>query len=87
MIFMDVQMPELDGLEAARRIRVKERGLGMHTPIVAMTAHAMASDKERCLNAGMDDYLAKPISQKSLVEVIDRVVSPVKASPSQPALG
>jgi signal transduction histidine kinase/ActR/RegA family two-component response regulator len=69
-IFMDVQMPEMDGFEATAVIRAAERGGDTHIPIVAMTAHAMIGDRERCLAAGMDDYVAKPIS----VSEIDRVL-------------
>ena len=66
LIFMDVQMPEMDGFEATRFIRELEVGLGKRTPIVAMTAHAMSGDRERCLSAGVDDFLSKPLVQEEL---------------------
>jgi two-component system, OmpR family, response regulator len=61
LILMDVQMPEMDGFEAARTIREREREKGGHVPIVAMTAWALAEDEERCRRSGMDEYLTKPI--------------------------
>ncbi|MEM9455683.1 MAG: response regulator [Myxococcota bacterium] len=69
LVFMDVQMPRMDGLEAAARVRERERETGdpTHLPIVAMTAHAMPEDRERCLAAGMDGYLSKPIERRDLV--------------------
>ncbi len=70
IIFLDCQMPEVDGYEAVRRIRAEEKGSG--TPIVALTAHAMASDREKCLAAGMDDYLAKPITLAELARVLEK---------------
>jgi PAS domain S-box-containing protein len=70
VIFMDVQMPNLDGLEATRRIRL--RATGPRVRIIAMTANAMAGDRERCLDAGMDDYVSKPITPASLQEALDR---------------
>ena len=69
-IFMDVQMPEMDGFEATALIREGERDTGAHIAIIAMTAHAMSGDRERCLGAGMDDYVTKPIAVKD----IDRVL-------------
>ena len=72
LILMDVQMPEMDGFEATAAIRRKERETGGHIPIIAMTAHAMKGDRERCLEAGMDDYVSKPIQPQSLIEVIGR---------------
>ena len=71
LIFMDCQMPEVDGFEATALIRKMEGGSG-HTPIVAMTANAIQGDRERCLAAGMDDYVAKPVRQKDLQAVLDR---------------
>jgi CheY-like chemotaxis protein len=65
---MDVQMPELDGIEATAAIRKSERPSGKHQTIVAMTAHAMKGDRERCIRAGMDDYLSKPLNAADLNE-------------------
>jgi CheY-like chemotaxis protein len=70
IIFMDVQMPEMDGFEATGLIREWEKETGKHTPIVAMTAHAMKGDREKCIDAGMDDYMTKPISLKILSETL-----------------
>ncbi|GAB4526022.1 MAG: hypothetical protein Fur0018_11060 [Anaerolineales bacterium] len=71
LILMDVQMPEMDGLEATRRIRTLE-GSTRHTPIIAMTAHAMKGDRERCLDAGMDDYVSKPLNAEELFTKMDK---------------
>jgi CheY-like chemotaxis protein len=73
LILMDIQMPELDGFEATAAIRNQERLLAMHTPIVAMTAHAMEGDRTRCLEAGMDGYIAKPVNVKQLVQVLSAI--------------
>ena len=74
VVFMDVQMPEMDGLAATRAIREEERRSGRHLPIIAMTAHAMKGDKERCLGAGMDAYVSKPVStieiQKAIAQAL-----------------
>ncbi|MDA1252405.1 MAG: response regulator, partial [Planctomycetota bacterium] len=73
LVFMDVQMPELDGLSATKEIREGEQSSGRHIPIVAMTAHAMAGDQERCLEAGMDAYTSKPIRRKAIEAVIAEI--------------
>jgi two-component system, sensor histidine kinase and response regulator len=75
LVLMDVQMPEMDGLEATKELRKKEKGTGRHQPVVAMTALVMKGDRERCLAAGMDGYLAKPIHPQQLDEVLDAHVS------------
>ncbi len=72
LVLMDVQMPIMDGLEATRRIRYLERDGEHHTPIIAMTAHAMKGDRERCLAAGMDGYLSKPIDPDELMQTLRR---------------
>ena len=74
MVLMDVQMPELDGFETTHAIRERERGTPRHIPIVALTAHAMKGDAERCLAAGMDAYLAKPLQPAELVAVMSKLV-------------
>jgi CheY-like chemotaxis protein len=75
LILMDVQMPEMDGFEATAKIREQERLTGSHVLIIAMTANAMAGDRESCINAGMDDYIAKPVNRKELEQVIARNMS------------
>jgi PAS domain S-box-containing protein len=71
LILMDVQMPEMNGFDATQAIRAKE-GEAKHTPIIAMTAHAMRGDRERCLQASMDDYISKPIEPQELLDVIEK---------------
>jgi PAS domain S-box-containing protein len=74
LILMDVQMPEMDGFEATAMIRTEEKSGTSHIPIIAMTAHAMVGDRERCLAAGMDDYVSKPINTTDLFAAIDRIM-------------
>jgi CheY-like chemotaxis protein len=71
LVLMDVQMPEMGGLEATAAIRAREQGTGRHTRIVAMTAHAMAGDRDRCAAAGMDGYLTKPLVPADLFEIVE----------------
>jgi two-component system sensor histidine kinase/response regulator len=84
LVLMDVQMPEMDGLEATRLLREREKNSASHQPVVAMTALVMAGDRERCLAAGMDGYLSKPIRPQELDEVLDRYVELAHREPSSP---
>jgi two-component system sensor histidine kinase/response regulator len=82
LILMDIQMPEMDGIEATTAIREREKTSGKHIPIVAMTANAMQGDRERCLKAGMDAYVSKPLQIKEFFATIDGLLSasPVEES-------
>ena len=80
IVLMDVQMPDMDGLEATTRIRSDERDSGTHLPIVALTAHALAGDREHCIRAGMDGYLMKPIDSQKLFETIHNLTEPARRS-------
>jgi CheY-like chemotaxis protein/anti-sigma regulatory factor (Ser/Thr protein kinase) len=77
-ILMDVQMPEMDGFTATAAIRELEKNSGAHVPIIAITAHAMKGDRERCLSAGMDGYLSKPVRPSELYDLLDQVVARVE---------
>jgi len=70
MVLMDCQMPGLDGYETTRALRVLERGTGRHVPVVAATANAMRGDREVCIEAGMDDYIAKPLAFEELRRIV-----------------
>jgi signal transduction histidine kinase/DNA-binding response OmpR family regulator len=76
LVLMDVQLPEMDGLDATRAIRHREKTSGKHLPVIAMTANAMLGDKERCFESGMDGYVSKPISAGELFSAIEAVVTP-----------
>ncbi len=83
VILMDIQMPEMDGFEATAAIRAKEKSTGDHIPIIAMTAHSLVGDQERCLAAGMDGYVSKPIRTHQLFAVIEGFsVKEFEADPS-----
>ena len=85
VILMDVQMPNMSGFECATAVRQVEKLSGSHIPIVAMTAHAMTGDRERCLAAGMDDYVCKPINPQAMFDAIERVL-PQTSMPGSPAI-
>ncbi len=85
LVLMDLHMPEMDGFEATALIRARESLQGGHLPILAVTARALTDDRERCLAAGMDDYVAKPMKGKVLVEIIDRLVAKHSAPEMAPA--
>jgi two-component system sensor kinase len=85
LVLMDVQMPEMDGFETTAAIRLREQLTGGHIPIIAMTAHAMKGDRERCLSAGMDGYLPKPIHSMTLYEAVEGVAAPGTAVDGNPA--
>jgi signal transduction histidine kinase/CheY-like chemotaxis protein/HPt (histidine-containing phosphotransfer) domain-containing protein len=85
LILMDIQMPEMDGIEATRHIRASEKLTGHHTRIVAMTAHAMTGDRERCLAAGMDDYVSKPLRKEDLFRALDGAGGKNQAQDIEPA--
>jgi len=85
LVLMDVQMPEVDGFEATARIRDPQSAvLHHHVPIIAMTAHAMQGDRDRCLEAGMDDYVTKPISPEALATALDRWLPREEPLPTAP---
>ncbi len=73
VVVLDVQMPEMDGFEVLKRIRMAERATGRHTPVITLTAHAMRGDRERCLAAGADAYLAKPLDSQQLLALVEQV--------------
>ncbi len=82
LVLMDVQMPEMDGFEAVAALRERERGTGRHTPVIALTAHAMKGDRERCLEAGFDNYLSKPIRIRGLQDVIAETMQAIDSQPA-----
>ncbi len=82
-VLMDIQMPVMDGLEATRQIRAREKSTGRHIPIVAMTAHAMQRDKDECFQVGMDHYVSKPVRTEHLFEILEGIAPSMQAEASQ----
>jgi CheY-like chemotaxis protein len=83
VVLMDVQMPEMDGFETTAVVRDRERNSGRHLPIIAMTAHAMQGDRERCIAAGMDHYISKPLNAPELVQLLEKVSATAQEEASQ----
>ena len=85
VVLMDVQMPEMDGFETTAAIRALERETGRHLPVIAMTAHAMQGDRERCIAAGMDDYISKPLKVQELIELLQKISDAAHQERANPA--
>ena len=83
---MDVDMPEMDGFQCTAAIREREKHGGARMPIIAMTAHAMAGDRQRCLDAGMDSYISKPVEVGALLDAIDSLMPAVSQQPRRAML-
>jgi two-component system, sensor histidine kinase and response regulator len=83
VILMDIQMPEMDGVEATTLIRQREKASGAHTPIIAVTAHAMKGDRERYMSAGMQGYVTKPLRRQKLYDAIDSLVGAERRPPPE----
>jgi CheY-like chemotaxis protein len=84
IVFMDVQMPEMDGMTATSLLRQREQGSSKHQVVIALTAHALKGDEERCLAAGMDGYLSKPIRPQELDDILSRWLAARKISHDSP---